>query len=228
MILTVCQPVEGYFMTSGSGIASIVHSYLHSYSCFVRVFLYSVLWYQVFLSNTNNLHTVVRSIDKIKENCFKLTKERSRRYPAQTITDADYADDIVLLANAPAQAETLLHSLERGAAGISFHVNAHKTKYMCFNQTSDISTQNGSALKPVDKFTDLGSSVSSTETDIDTRLAKASIAIDRVSVVWKSDLTDKMKRSCFQAAIVLILLSGCAWTLTKRIEKKLDGSYTRT
>ena len=36
------------------------------------------------------------SIDKMKENGFKLTKERSRRYPAQTITDADYADDKVL------------------------------------------------------------------------------------------------------------------------------------
>ena len=44
------------------------------------------------------------SIDKIKENGFKLTKERSRRYPAKTITDADYADDIALLANAPVQA----------------------------------------------------------------------------------------------------------------------------
>ena len=42
----------------------------------------------------------------MKENGFKLTKERSRRYPEQTITDADNADDIALLANAPAQAET--------------------------------------------------------------------------------------------------------------------------
>ncbi len=52
------------------------------------------------------------STDKIKENGFKLTEERSRRYPAQVITDTDYADDIALLANTPAQAETLLHSLE--------------------------------------------------------------------------------------------------------------------
>ena len=58
------------------------------------------------------------SIDKIKENSFKLTKERSRRYHAKTITDADYANAIALLANAPAQAETLLHSLERAAASI--------------------------------------------------------------------------------------------------------------
>ena len=58
------------------------------------------------------LDYIVRtSIDLMKENGFKLTKERSRRYPTQTITDAVYANDIVLLANAPAQAESLLHSL---------------------------------------------------------------------------------------------------------------------
>ena len=43
------------------------------------------------------------SIDKIRENGFELTKRRSRRYPAKTITDADYADDIALLANTPNQ-----------------------------------------------------------------------------------------------------------------------------
>ena len=52
------------------------------------------------------------SIDKIKQNGFELTKKRSRRYPAKTITNADYADDIAILANTPNQAETLLHSLD--------------------------------------------------------------------------------------------------------------------
>ena len=47
-------------------------------------------------------------------------------------------------------------------------------------------------------------------------------------IIWKSDLTDKMKRSFFQAAVTSILLYGCTtWTLTKRLEKKLDGNYTR-
>ena len=37
-----------------------------------------------------------------------------------------------------------------------------------------------------------------------------------------------MKRSFFQAAVVSILLYGyTTWTLTKRLEKKLDGNYTR-
>ena len=72
---------------------------------------------------------------------------------------------------------------------------------MCYNQTGDISTLDGTSLKLVDKFTYLGSSVSSTEKDIDTRLTKAWTAIDRLSIIWKSDLTDKMKLSFFQAAI---------------------------
>ena len=98
---------------------------------------------------------------------------------------------------------------------------------MCFNQTGDFSTLEGTSLKLVDKFIYPGSSVTSTEKDIDTRLTKDWTAIDRLSIIWKSDLTDKMKRSFFQGEVVLILLYGCTtWTLTKRLEK-LDGNYTR-
>ena len=53
-------------------------------------------------------------------------------------------------------------------------------------------------------------------------------AINRLSIILKSDLTDKMKRCFFQAAVASILLYGCTtWTLTKRLEKKLEGNYTR-
>ena len=167
-------------------------------------------------------------LDYVRENSFVLTKKRSRRYPAKTITDADYADDIALLANTPNQAETLLHSLERAAAGIGLHVNAHKTEFMCFNQKGDMSTRDRTSLKLVDKFIYLGSSVSSTKKDIDTRLTKAWTAIDRLSIIWKSNLSNKMKCSFFQAVVVSILLYGCTtWTLTNRLEKKLDGNYTR-
>ena len=97
---------------------------------------------------------------------------------------------------------------------------------MRFNESGDISTQNGSSLKLVDKFTYLWSSVSSTETDINTRLAWT--AIERLSLIWKSDVIEKIKHSFFQAAVIPLLLYGCTvWTLTKRMEKKLDGNYTR-
>ena len=57
------------------------------------------------------------SINLIKENGFNQAKERSKRYPGQTITDTNYA-------------EFLQHSLERAAGGIGLHVNADKTEYI--------------------------------------------------------------------------------------------------
>ena len=55
-----------------------------------------------------------------------------------------------------------------------------------------------------------------------TRLTKAWTAIDRLSIIWKSDLTDEMKRSFFQAAVVSILLYGCTtWTLI--VERTLNA-----
>ena len=74
------------------------------------------------------------SIDKNREKSFELTKKRSRRHPAKTITDADYADDRAILANTPNQTETLLHSLEWATASIGLDDNAHKTEYMWSNR----------------------------------------------------------------------------------------------
>ena len=96
---------------------------------------------------------------------------------------------------------------------------------MRFNQRVDISTLNDRSLKLVGLFTYLGSSVSSTEKDINTWQTKAWKAIDRLSVIKKSDLTVKMKRSFFQAAVMPIVLYGCTtWTLTKRMEKTLTAT----
>ena len=76
------------------------------------------------------------SMDSRKVNGFTLAKVRRRRYPARTITDANYADDITLLANTPTQSESLVRSLGRGAGDIGFHVNADKTEFICFKATS--------------------------------------------------------------------------------------------
>ena len=118
----------------------------------------------------------------------------SRQYPAQTIMDADYTDDIRLLANTPCQAESLQYSLEQAAGSIGLHVNAVKTEYMCFNQRGDISTLNGGSLKLVDKYTYLGSSISSMENDISMRLAKPWTAINWLSVIWKLEISNEIKQ----------------------------------
>ena len=87
---------------------------------------------------------------------------------------------IIVIIITPTQAESLLYSLEPAACCIGLHVNVDKTEYMCFNQWGDIYTLKGGPLKLVNKFTYLRSSVSSTE-NINTRLAKAWTALDRLS-----------------------------------------------
>ena len=77
------------------------------------------------------------------------------------------------MTNLTVPVESLRHILERAAGDIGLQVNADKTEDMCYKQRGDISTLKGGPLKLVDKFTYLRSSVSSTEKDINTRLAKS-------------------------------------------------------
>ena len=99
---------------------------------------------------------------------------------------------------------------------------------MCFHQGGNIFTLSCSSLILIDNCTYLGSSVSSTKKDINTWLEKVWTAINRPSVIGKSDLTDKMKRSFFQAVVISILPYGCTtWTLTKHLKKNLDSYYTK-
>ena len=68
------------------------------------------------------------------------------------------------------------------------------------NQRGDISTLSGGALNLVGKFTYLGSSISSTENDINSWLAKAWATINMLSFIWKSDLSDKIKHNFFPSS----------------------------
>ena len=82
----------------------------------------------------------------------------------------------------------------------------------------------GGPLNLVDTFTYLRSNVSSTENDINTRLAKAWTTINWLPAIWKSDLTDKTKCIFFNAAVISILQYGCnTWTLTNCMEKNYTG-----
>ncbi len=113
------------------------------------------------------------SIDNHKDLGLTLQQARSRRYPAVTVTDADYADDIALFSDTIEEAEKLLHHLEIAAAKIGLNINAKKTKYICFNQTGKIQTINKVTLDEVDEFTYLGSNIASTEKDVLGRIGKA-------------------------------------------------------
>ena len=70
----------------------------------------------------------------MKECCLKLFKKaKSWRYLVETITDVNYADDLVLLANTPAEAESQFYGQQQSSKGISLNVNSDKTEFTCLD-----------------------------------------------------------------------------------------------
>ena len=168
--------------------------------------------------------------DKNNELGFTLAKRKSKRYPAMKITNADYADDLAVLADVLKDATFLLHSIERTAKEIGFYLNADKTEFICFNQDASerMKSLDGEKIKQVEDFKYLGSYIASTEHDVNIRLGKAWDALDELDKIWKSNLPDNLKRNFFRAAVETVLLYGSvSWTLTTHLEKKIDGAFTR-
>ena len=130
------------------------------------------------------------SIDLIKENAFTLKLARSRWYPAETMRNADYTADLMLLTNTPAQAESLLLSLEQAAGGIGLYMNTNKTEFICFKWED---------LRLVDKLTYFSSNISSIKSGFNILITKVCITIDRLSIIWKSDLSNEIKWDFFQS-----------------------------
>ena len=74
----------------------------------------------------------------------------------------------------------------------------------------------------------LGSYIASVEHDVDIRLRKAWGALNGMDKIWKSNLSDQLKRSFFRATVESVLIYGSiTWTLTSKLEKKLNGAYTK-
>ena len=121
-----------------------------------------------------------------------------------------------------------MHILEKSAAFTGLNVKATKTGFMCYNQDGAIEILNKTLLKKVDDFVYLGSNITSTEKDVPIRISKACSALDRLRTIWKSTLPEQIKKGFFRAVVESVLLYGSsAWTLTKRLESKLNGTYTR-
>ena len=169
------------------------------------------------------------SIDDNINLGFTLSQRRSSRHPAIHITDIDYADDIAVTADTIKDAEKMLHQIEEAAEDIRLKINSDKTEYMSLNSKSDnMISRNGNSIKNVDNFKYLGSYIANTENDINTRIAKAWAALNSMNILWKSNLSENLKRSFFRTAVESVLVYGATtWTLTATLEKRLDGAYTR-
>jgi hypothetical protein len=133
------------------------------------------------------------------------------------------------LTNTIAEAQKLLHTVEEVAASVGLSMNESKTKYMTEAINDGIITsRSGETIERVDDFLYLGARINSSEADITVRKAKAWAACHRLKKIWKSDLRKETKIRLFVALIESVLLYGAeTWTMTKKLDKVLDGCYTR-
>ncbi|XP_047488678.1 uncharacterized protein LOC125039003 [Penaeus chinensis] len=112
---------------------------------------------------------------------------------------------------------------------MGLHIKVSKTNYMSLNQEKQNRvTLEGGVLKRVDDFLYLGTWIGSSAKDIETRISKAWVAMNKMELIWKSDIPKETNISFFRTTFESVLLYGCgAWTLTQTLEKKLDGAYTK-
>ena len=78
-------------------------------------------------------------------------------------------------------------------------------------------------LKLLDQFIYLGSNISSTESNVNRCIGKPWIAIDRLSIIWKSNLANETKQEFFQAVAMSVLLYSC---MEKKLEENLHKNAT--
>ena len=72
-------------------------------------------------------------MDNNRELDLTLTEITISRYPAEQITDTDYADDIAVKSNTLKEANTLLLNIYSAAKDIGLSINTEKTEYININ-----------------------------------------------------------------------------------------------
>ena len=173
---------------------------------------------------------------KEEEFGFTITPQQSRRVRAKMITDLDFADDIALLSNLIEQAKQLLLAVEKECNAVGLYINAKKTKYMTYNIAEEFQlaladgTHIGRAKteKGTQDFVYLGSWIDTTWQDIKVRKGQAWAALNKMDKIWKSSLKRETKIGIFKSTVEYVLLYGSeTWTLNKKLNKSLDGCYTR-
>ena len=80
-------------------------------------------------------------------------------------------------------------------------MNANKTE-MCLKKKWPISTSSSKPLKLIDNFTYLDSNLSSTKNDVNICQVMGWTAINRLSILWTSNLSDNIKQHFFKGLAV--------------------------
>lgn len=168
------------------------------------------------------------SLDTSSHKGILLKAKQSSRNPDLFLTDLDFADDLALISESIKHAEELLHSLETAASQVGLYCNEGKTEFLSSSNNDDqLFSLNNVPINRVNDFKYLGSFISDSEKDFKVRKALAWKACNKLNRIWQSNLPVNLKLQTFQTLVQPILLYGSeTWTMTKVMEKSLDGHYT--
>ncbi|XP_075263897.1 uncharacterized protein LOC142355704 [Convolutriloba macropyga] len=103
------------------------------------------------------------------------------------ITDLDFVDDICLLDDNIADAQTHLDPVTKANAKGGLEINISKTKF-CSTCPEDQMTCNGKPIEKVDSFTSMGSNLQLdgvVSHEVRTRLGKATGRLKQLDKLWK-------------------------------------------
>ena len=108
--------------------------------------------------------------------------------------------DLAIVTDNVKYSNTLLIKLEEAAKEIGLNINNANTEYMTLNldNKDKIKSLSGNEINKANDFKYLGSYISTTEKDLDIRLAKSWSALNSMNNKRKSNLKDKLKRIFFQ------------------------------
>ena len=158
------------------------------------------------------------AIEGYEDFGFTLIERICRRFPAVMITDTDFADDIALISdNLDKAGQSLLEHVETAATEVGLHITTSKTEYkLAYNlrQQGNLTTLDNSKLRKVDDFKYLSSWMDQTKKDLEIRKGEAWSASNKLTAVWKLNLSRDLKICFPRASVESVLLNRSeSWTL---------------
>ena len=169
-----------------------------------------------------------------------LQKRLSSRKPAKHVTDADYADDIVVLDDNECGLQETTNKIAELGKEAGLYIGVSKTKCMLVgkfhtqrpyqsHETLQLNVY-GEEIDQVNYFIYLGSTIASDGTinkEIDVRIGKASSTLNRLNNIWSNKGIKLKNKICiYESAVLTVLLYGCiSWALTKQQLSRLEGFH---
>ena len=154
---------------------------------------------------------------------------QSRRHPAKTLNDLDFADDIALLESSIPNAQRQLTRTAVSAEQLGLVISVPKTEYMSINCNPlpplEVYEQ---PINHVSNFRYLGSMMASSISDITRRKALAWTAFWKLEKIWRStSISIDTKIRLFNTTCVTVLLYGCeSWIISVNMENKINAFAT--